>query len=221
MKKIRPSILVALAALLCPFGIACWDYTAEAIDTLPGSGATSSTPNVGGSDTSGGSGGSDQLPCEVLENAGHPCVSAHSTVRVVVPGYTGPLYQVETPNGMTLDIGSVDGYADAAAQDAFCTGGCIIKMIYDQSPMGNDLTEAPPGSAKPTPGKPVNAVALPVTINGRSVYGILIRPGFGYRDVTPNGTAVGDEPETMYMVSSQHDLIDGCCFDYGNAETTA
>jgi len=25
----------------------------------------------------------------------------------------------------------------------------------------------------------------------------------------------------MYMVSSQHDLINGCCFDYGNAETTA
>jgi hypothetical protein len=25
----------------------------------------------------------------------------------------------------------------------------------------------------------------------------------------------------MYMVSSQKDLINGCCFDYGNAETTA
>jgi hypothetical protein len=25
----------------------------------------------------------------------------------------------------------------------------------------------------------------------------------------------------MYMVTSQHDLINGCCFNYGNAETTA
>ena len=34
-----------------------------------------------------------------------------------------------------MDIGSVDGYADAAAQDAFCTGGtCTISVIYDQSP---------------------------------------------------------------------------------------
>ena len=31
--------------------------------------------------------------------------------------------------------------------------------------------------------------------------------------------ATGDEPQTIYMVTSQKDLIDGCCFDYGNAET--
>jgi hypothetical protein len=31
---------------------------------------------------------------------------------------------------------------------------------------------------------------------------------------------VGDEPQTIYMVTSQHDLIDGCCFDYGNAEVS-
>ena len=36
---------------------------------------------------------------------------------------------------------------------------------------------------------------------------------------TAKGTATGDEPETEYMVTSQHDLVDGCCFDYGNAET--
>jgi hypothetical protein len=115
----------------------------------------------------------------------------------------------------------VGGYGDAAAQDAFCTGGCVISIIYDQSSMGNHLTEAPPGSAKRTPGNPVNASALPVTISGRSAYGILIRPNMGYRDVTPNGTATGDEPQTIYMVSSQYDLINGCCFDYGNAEITA
>lgn len=226
MKKIRSVALVA--GPLAAAAVACFDYSArEALDTIDGNGGSGpSGSSNGGSSNAGsssvGSPGTAQLPCDVLEGAGHPCVSAHSTVRVVVRSYTGPLYQVQTPNGMTLDIGSVDGYSDAAAQDAFCSGGgCVIKIVYDQSSMGNHLTEAPPGSAKPTPGRPVNAGDLPVTINGRSVYGILIRPGMGYRDVTPNGTAVVDEPQTMYMVSSQHDLINGCCFDYGNAETTA
>jgi hypothetical protein len=221
MKKIYSVGLVAVPVSLGAFAVACWDYSSrDTLGALPGLGGSTSTPST----PSGGSGGglpTGQLPCDILEGAGLPCVSAHSTVRVVVNGYGGPLYRVETTNGTGLDIGTVDGYADAAAQDAFCTGGCIIRVIYDQSSMGNDLTEAPPGSAKPTPGRPVNAGDLPVTINGRSVYGILIRPGMGYRDVTPNGTAVGDEPQTLYMVSSQYDLINGCCFDYGNAETTA
>jgi non-reducing end alpha-L-arabinofuranosidase len=37
----------------------------------------------------------------------------------------------------------------------------------------------------------------------------------------PIGTAVGDEPETEYMVTSQNGLVNGCCFNYGNAETTS
>jgi non-reducing end alpha-L-arabinofuranosidase len=162
------------------------------------------------------------LPCDVLEGAGLDCVSAHSTVRVVVSGYAGSLYRVQRSDGMTLDIGSVNGYADSAAQDTFCANSvCVMKIIYDQSSLGNDLTEAPPGGAKPTPGNPVNASALKVTINGRSVYGMLFRPGMGYRKLFGMGTATGDQPQTIYMVSSQHDLINGCCFDYGNAETTA
>ena len=211
---------MALPASLGACALACWDYSSGyTLETTPGGGGSAPAPSGG---ASGAPLSTAALPCDVLENAGLPCVSAHSTVRVIVRDYSGPLYQVEQPNGTSLDIGAVGGYADAAAQDAFCSGGgCVIKVVYDQSSMGNDLTEAPPGSAKPTPGKPVNAADLPVSINGRSVYGILIRPGMGYRDVTPNGTAVVDEPQTLYMVSSQHDLINGCCFDYGNAETTA
>jgi hypothetical protein len=76
----------------------------------------------------------------------------------------------------------------------------------------------------------VNANDLPITINGHSVYGMLFKPSQGYRSSCnecpyptqgPSGLATGDEPQTMYMVSSQHDLINGCCFDYGNAEVTA
>jgi hypothetical protein len=150
-------------------------------------------------------------------------------VTLLVGGYEGPRYQVRRSDDETLDVGLADGYADAASHDAFCTGGsCTVAIIYDQAPHGNHLTPAPSGSAKPTPGKPAGADRLPVTINGRSVYGLLFRPGEGYRaacndcpyPVGPSGMAVGDEPETIYMVSSQHDLVNGCCFDYGNAETT-
>ncbi|MEY4547984.1 MAG: hypothetical protein RL685_4179 [Pseudomonadota bacterium] len=228
MKQLRFLVRVAIPSSVLAIGLSCFEYSApDVLEPLPESGGSTpggTSPSVpsGGAGSSGGGSGPAQLPCDVLEAAGQPCVAAHSTVRVLVRGFGGPLYQLERPGGMTLDIGAVGGFADSAAQDAFCAGGgCVINVVYDQSPMGNDLTEAPPGSAKPTPGRPVNAADLPVTINGRSAYGILIRPGMGYRDVTPNGTAVIDQPQTLYMVSSQHDLINGCCFDYGNAETTA
>jgi hypothetical protein len=220
----------------------CGDYPVASLKSS-GVGVAGSSPSGGGSgpgsggNSSAGTAGtgvipnlpnSAPLPCEVLGNAGNECVSAHSTVRVIVKGYTGPLYQVDSGSG-TLDVLSVDGYADAAAQDQFCAGGCTISIIYDQSGRGNHLTPAPPGSAKATPANPANAGTLPVKINGRSAYGILFRPGQGYRaacneckypEVFPSGVPVGDDPETMYMLSSQHDLINGCCFDYGNAEVT-
>ncbi len=178
------------------------------------------------------------LPCDVLEEAGHECGSAHSTVRLIVSDYTGPLYQLCRGNavagpsscrGETQDIGVVDGYADAAAHDAFCAGAqCTITTIYDQSGQGNHLEPSPRGGAKPSPDLPADASALPVTANGHSVYGILIEPGMGYRTgcsdcniPTGHGTAVGDEPESMYWVTSQRDLVNECCFDYGNAETSS
>ena len=33
-----------------------------------------------------------------------------------------------------------------------------------------------------------------------------------------NGTARGNEPETIYAVVSGEHVNDKCCFDYGNAE---
>ncbi len=193
-----------------------------------------------GQECSDGSCSGGTSPCDVLEAAGNSCVSAHSTVRRLVSAYAGPLYQVckgshgpgpsSCKSGMTMDIGlAADGFADAAAQQSFCAGGdCTISKIYDQSGQGNDLEPAPRGGAKPSPDDPADASALPVTIDGHSVYGILIKAGIGYRTgcsgcniKTGHGTATGDQPQTMYWVTSQRDLIDGCCFDYGNAETTS
>jgi non-reducing end alpha-L-arabinofuranosidase len=236
----RSILTVALVCAPISLGVilsSCWSYEASDVyGARGGASATGGTSNPGnGGSTSGGSGGSTagpgDLPCDVLERAGHDCVSAHSTVRLIVRGYTGKLYQVQRKDQTTLDIGVVDGYADAAAQDAFCAGTtCVISIVYDQAPFGNHLTPSPPGSANRNNGKAVPAHVLKITANGRSVYGMRFRPGDGYRancyacpypSSGVAGTAVGDEPQTMYMVSSQQDLIDGCCFDYGNAETTA
>ena len=40
----------------------------------------------------------------------------------------------------------------------------------------------------------------------------------GYSNRTAAGTAVGDEPQTIYAVLSGRTFNGGCCFDYGNAE---
>jgi hypothetical protein len=209
--------------------------------TASGGAAHGGATNGGSVGAGGGSGGaapSLTLPCDVLKNGGNSCVSAHSTVRVIVPGYAGPLYQLckgtaaagpSSCKGTTQDVGSKEGYSDVAAHDAFCSGGtCTVTKIYDQSGQKNDLEPAPKGGAKSTPDNPADANALKVKLNGHSAYGILIKSGIGYRTgcsgcniKTGNGMVKGDDPETMYWVTSQQDLKDGCCFDYGNAETTS
>src|ERR1051325_5455178 len=121
-----------------------------------------------------------QGPCDVYAAAGTPCVAAHSSTRAMSASYNGPLYQVlRQSDGKTLDIGVVQpnaqdggGYADAAAQDAFCANTyCWITTLYDQSGHKNDLTQAPRGgTGVPTMMGGFNSLPLadmaPVTIMG-------------------------------------------------------
>ena len=95
-----------------------------------------------------------QGSCDIYAAAGDPCVAAHSTTRALYAAYNGPLYQVlRQSDRKTLDIGVVKpsnsdagGYADAAAQDAFCANTyCWITTVYDQSGKHNDLTQPPRG----------------------------------------------------------------------------
>ena len=235
MKKFRSVsvVLVSVPVILGSIALAsCGSYPfpdgGELICSTPGGSPTGTgitCPDGGTPSTTG------TLPCDILENACQPCVSAHSTVRLMRTAYSGPLYQVckgtyvsgdNVCQGTTQDIVAKDGYADAATQTSFCTGGvCVISKIYDQSGQKNDLEPAPPGGNKNTPGDPARATDLPVTINGHSVFGMKFLAGSGYRKLVGNATATGDAPETMYMVSSQKNLANGCCFDYGNAETDA
>ncbi len=173
-------------------------------------------------------------PCDIYATAGAPCVAAHSTTRALYGSYNGPLYQVlRQSDGKALDISVVQpvaspvpdagGYADAAAQDAFCANTyCWITTIYDQSPKHNDLTQAPRGGfSGPALGGFNNlplADMAPITIMGHKAYGVFIEPGMGLRTDDPRGTAVDDQAEGQYWVVNGHHFNDGCCFDYGNAE---
>jgi hypothetical protein len=165
-------------------------------------------------------------PCDLFASA-TPCVAAISTTRALYRAYRGPLYQVtrQSDNART-DIGLLPGgYANAAAQDAFCAHtSCTITKLYDQSPNHNDLTPAPPGGAAHGPGPngydvPAIANALPATVAGHKVYGVAVSPGTGYRNDTPKQTAVNGQPEGVYMITSALHLNNRCCFDFGNAET--
>jgi len=170
-------------------------------------------------------------PCDIYGAAGDPCVAAHSTTRALYASYQGPLYQVlRQSDGKTLNIGVVPatahdagGYADAAAQDAFCANTyCWISRIYDQSPRHNDLFQAPRGAFSGPAMGGFNNVPLadmaPITVMGHKAYGVFIAPGMGIRLNDPKGTAVDDQAQGQYWVINGLHYNSGCCFDYGNAE---
>jgi non-reducing end alpha-L-arabinofuranosidase len=165
-----------------------------------------------------------QEPCDIYAAAGTPCVAAHSTTRVLYAEYTGKLYQVRrSSDSTTQDIRplAAGGVANAATQDTFCAGtSCVITRIYDQSGRGNDLTQAPGRGAAGGPDKLAKAASAPTTVGGHKAYGVYISPGTGYRNDKTSGIATGDAAEGLYAIFDGTHYNHGCCFDYGNAETS-
>jgi hypothetical protein len=165
-------------------------------------------------------------PCDIYAKAGAPCVAAHSTTRALYAAYDGPLYQVmRQSDGKTRDIGVVQnaGYANAAAQDAFCANTyCWITILYDQSGKRNHLVQAPRGTwTGPALGGMDNlplADLAPVTVMGHKVYGVYIAPGMGLRLNDTHGVPVDDQAGGQYAVINGHHYNGACCFDYGNGE---
>eukprot|EP01084_Bolivina_argentea_P020419 37968_1 len=164
-----------------------------------------------------------QAPCDIFASGGTPCVAAHSTVRALFGAFNGPLYQVKrASDNTTRDIAvvSTGGVANAASQDSFCQKThCVIQKIYDQSSQKNHLDIGPAGGAVHHQDKPVNASRQPLTVGGNKVYAAYFEGGMGYRIDHTQGVATGNDPETLYMVTSGKHYNGGCCFDYGNAET--
>jgi hypothetical protein len=146
--------------------------------------------------------------------------------------YDGALYQVKRQSdGKTLDIGIIQptpndpgGYADAAAQEAFCANTmCWITVVYDQSGKGNHLVQVPPGTFKGPDKGGFNTLPIadmaPVTLSGHKAYGVYIMPGMGLRNNNAKDLPINDEPEGIYYVVNGKHFDSGCCFDYGNSST--
>ncbi|MFD8161098.1 arabinofuranosidase catalytic domain-containing protein [Streptomyces malaysiensis] len=163
-------------------------------------------------------------PCDIYASGGTPCVAAHSTVRALFGSYAGKLYQVRrSSDNATRDIGALTagGVANAAAQDAFCAGtSCVITWVYDQSGHGNSLGYQGPGGVGGSD-TAANATSESLTVGGNRAYSLYINPKNSYwRDGHTTGVPTGSAPEAMYMVTSGTHVNSGCCFDYGNSETT-
>jgi hypothetical protein len=168
-------------------------------------------------------------PCDIYSSGGTPCIAAHSTTRALYSAFSGSLYQVKRgSDGATTNIAplAAGGVANAATQDTFCANTtCLITIIYDQSGRGNHLTRAPGGAFKGPEADGsdnlASAIGAPVTLNGQKAYGVFVSPGTGYRNNAVSGSAKGDAAEGMYAVLDGTHYNGGCCFDYGNAETSS
>jgi len=211
-KQIPMVALLAIASSACSGGTGTGAPACKASNIRDG--VTSTPPAAPPSGTALG-------PCDIYAADGGPCVAAHSTARALYATFNGPLYQVRKADNTTHDVHPVapGGLADGADQDNFCgVDGCTISIIYDQSGWKNDLTKAPAGMAKTTPGNEANAKSVPVMLGAQKVYGVHIVPGIGYRNNGACGTATCDEAETQYMVVAGAFFNSNCCFDYGNME---
>jgi hypothetical protein len=77
-----------------------------------------------------------------------------------VPGYRLQLVASSVASQFRLSpdvcCACLGGFADAAAQDAFCADTtCLITILYDQSPQANHLTVGPRGGLAPWTSKPM------------------------------------------------------------------
>jgi hypothetical protein len=164
-----------------------------------------------------------QEPCDIYAAAGNTCVAAHSTTRALFAAYSGALYQVRrSSDNATTNISplSAGGVANAATQDSFCANTtCVITEIFDQSGHGNNLTDAPGGGAAGGPDALANATAAKISVGGHEAYGVFVAAGTGYRDDSTSSIATGDAAEGEYAIFDGTHTNNGCCFDYGNAET--
>lgn len=206
-------------------------------------GAINGTGGAGGAGAAGGSSGGAggaasggaEGPCDLYAAGNTPCAAAYSTIRRLSSKYTGPLYQVRNGSsakntgsgGMTKDIGqTADGFADTAAQDAFCSGSvCTFSLLYDQSGNGNNIGVAKKGNTAggATGGEDdyeSSATKGSLTVGGHKVYSLYMAAHEGYRlqavgKSMPRGTA----SQGVYELADGTHVGSGCCWDFGNVTT--
>jgi non-reducing end alpha-L-arabinofuranosidase len=154
-------------------------------------------------------------------------------VRVLSKSYTGFLYQVRSGSstmntgsgGTTKDIGSVNGFADSAAQDAFCgTSVCTVSLLYDQSGNGNTLKTGTAGTTSGGTYSNTNdfeslATKKSLMVGGHKVYALYTNAREGYRTalgVKGKNVPLGNVAEGIYELADGTHYGAACCWDFGN-----
>jgi hypothetical protein len=203
-----------------------------------GESPTGGTTAAGGATDTGGSAGTGggsttpgaDGPCDIYAAANTPCVAAYSMARPLLKSYTGFLYQVRKggswnkssgmSGGTFQDIGLKEGYADSAAQDAFCSGGtCTVSKLYDQSGKKNDLTVAPAGCYEGTASEPDSegsATKKSFNISGHKVYALYMDTHNGYRNNNCTGIPTKNTDQGVYVLADGTHAGAACCWDFGN-----
>ncbi|MEO6599837.1 MAG: arabinofuranosidase catalytic domain-containing protein [Polyangiaceae bacterium] len=202
--------------------------TSGAGGTSAGGGtAGGSAGAAGGSAGAAGATGSLVLPCDIYAAGNNMCVAAHSTIRALFGAYTGNLYQVKrASDGTTKDIAVLDkgGFANSSAQEMFCAATtCTITKVYDQSGHGNFVeAETPDSSVVGHSGQTAaNAAQESLNVSGHKVYSLYTKPSQAYwRDGSKTDVPIGAAPQGIYIVTSGKHFNAGCCYDYGNGETS-
>jgi hypothetical protein len=189
-----------------------------------GGGGAKATGGTGGG---AGASGGGMAPCDIFAAGNTPCVAAHSTVRALLGSYSGNLYQVKRASDSTtkdIPVAGPGGVADSSVQDAFCMGTtCTITIVYDQSGKGNFVeAETPDSTVGGHQGMTAsNATQESFTLGGHKVYSLYMKTAQAYwRDGSKSGMPLGSSPQGIYMVTSGKHYGSGCCFDYGNGETS-
>jgi hypothetical protein len=66
-----------------------------------------------------------------------------------------------------------------------------------------------------------NAAQEALMVGGHKVYSLYTKTSQAYwRDGSKSGMPTGSQPQGIYMVTSGKHVNGGCCYDYGNGETT-
>jgi len=128
--------------------------------------------------------------------------------------------------GMTKDIGlTADGFADSAAQDAFCSGSvCTVSLIYDQSGNNNTLKTGTAGTTSGGTYSNTNdfeslATKKSLMVGGHKVYALYTNAREGYRtalNVTAKGVPIGNKDQGIYMLADGTHAGSQCCWDFGS-----
>jgi hypothetical protein len=144
--------------------------------------------------------------------------------RPLFASYSGPLFKLQrASDNATQDIGFVNGLADVAAANSFCSGTtCRYIVTYDQTPYHLDAVNTVRSDSTLQLHPPLYTTTqmqgktIPFWVDGFLLVGSRANSAWG------NGAVpVGSVPVSVYSIAIRDTTHPGdCCYDFGEAEAT-